>query len=97
LKIVRRSNAAQSKLAETRGRRARGLKRETGDSRKGSPAASESDHTDAGGFFCGCWQNQRGVMEQLAGKPQIRWHLLARVALLLWAFFLISWVAQRVR
>ena len=33
---------------------------------------------------------------QLAGQPQIRWHLLGRVTLLLWAFFLMSWVAQRV-
>lgn len=34
------SNAAQSKPAETPGRRVRGLPRETGDSRHGSPAAS---------------------------------------------------------
>lgn len=26
---------------------------------------------------------------------QIRWHLLARISLLFWAFFLMSWIAQR--
>ncbi|HEX6559233.1 MAG TPA: hypothetical protein VF021_07210 [Longimicrobiales bacterium] len=32
----------------------------------------------------------------IAPRPQIRWHLLARISMLLWAFFLTSWIAQRV-
>lgn len=30
-----------------------------------------------------------------APESQIRWHLLARISMLLWAFFLTSWIAQR--